>query len=400
MKLPVLFLLLTVVIDAMGIGLIIPVMPDLIREVSGGDLSEAALWGGVLSTIFAVMQFLCAPLLGHLSDRFGRRPVLLVTLAIVMADYALLGLAGTIALLVAARALGGLASATQSTASAAMADLSPPDKRAQGFGLIGAAFGLGFIAGPLLGGLLGELGTRAPFWAAAGLCALNWVLGLLAFPETLTEKADRFHWSRANPFGAFYALTRLPGIARSLVVIFLYHLAFAVYPLVWAYFTTARYGWDAGLIGLSLAIFGLSGFVVQAGLIRLLIRHMGERGTAIFGLSFLAIAFAATAVVPNTALALALVPLAALGGCFGPAATAMLSQGLGPNRQGLLQGVLTSTAAIATIVSPLLMTTSFAWATAPERTTPFAGAPFVVALGLILIALALFLSQSRQNAVA
>ncbi|CUH75164.1 MFS transporter [Tropicibacter naphthalenivorans] len=400
MRLPVIFLMMTVAIDAMGIGLIIPVMPDLIQEVSGGGLSTAALWGGVLATIFAVMQFLCAPFLGHLSDIYGRRPVLLITLAVVVVDYMVMGLAGTLALLVIARALGGAATATQSTASAAMADLHPPDQRAHGFGLIGAAFGLGFVIGPLFGGLLAELGTRAPFWAAAGLCALNWLLGLLVFPETVTEKTRAFSLSRANPFGAFYALSKLPGLTQSLLTIFLYHLSFAVYPLVWAYFGTARFGWTPGLIGVSLGVFGVSMAVVQAGLIRLLIRRMGEAGTALFGLIFLAIAFTATAFVPTGAIALALIPLAALGGTFGPAVSAMLSQRIGAKRQGELQGVLSATAAVAMIVAPLLMTTTFAWFTAPERAAPFAGAPFVLALGLTLIALALFLTRPDRAATS
>lgn len=395
MRLPIVFLMMSVVIDAMGIGLIMPVMPDLIGEVSGGDLSEAALWGGVMSSIFAIMQFLFAPFLGVLSDYFGRRPVLLITLAIVIVDYILLGLAGTVALLIVARALGGMASATQSTASAAMADLHPPEKRAQGFGLVGAAFGIGFIAGPLLGGILGEWGVRAPFWAAAGLCALNLILGLLAFPETNKDKSSQIAWRHANPIGAFHALSKLPGLAQSIVVIFLYHLAFAVYPLVWSYFCTARFGWDARPIGISLAVFGLCFAAVQGALMPMIIRHLGERRTALAGLCFMAVSLGATAIVPNGVLALALIPFSALGGMFGPAVTALLSMGIGPTRQGELQGVLGATAAVAMVVSPILMSTSFFYATAPERAMPFAGAPFVLSLVLTLVALGLFIRASR-----
>jgi DHA1 family tetracycline resistance protein-like MFS transporter len=401
MRLPVIFILLTVLINAMGIGIMIPVMPDLIREVTGGSLAQAALWGGVLSTIYAVMQFLFGPLVGALSDRFGRRPVLLVSLAITAVDYVLMALASSMTVLVLARVLGGIMASTQSTATAYMADISDPERKAQGFGLIGAAFGLGFVIGPLLGGLLGEYGTRAPFWAAAAFASLNLVLGGVVLRETVTDAIRRrFEPARANPFGAFRALWRLPGIGRGMTIYFLYQVAFMVYPATWAYFGQARFGWDAGMIGLSLGLFGLMMAVVQGGLIRLVLARLGERGTVIYGLVFDLAAFGAIAFVTSGALALVLTPLAALGAVITPALQSLMSQAVGPQRQGELQGALVSLNAVAMILSPLLMTAVFAACTAPDAALFFPGAPFLVSLGLIAVALAVFLAPEHRRAVA
>ena len=400
MKLPLIFLLTTVAIDAMGIGLILPVMPDLITEISGRGLSGAAVWGGVLATSFAAMQFLFAPFLGALSDCYGRRPILLGTLLLMVVDYAVMGLTHSLVVLLIARLIGGFAAATQSTAFAAMADLSPPEKRASSFGLIGAAFGLGFVLGPSIGGVLGEFGTRAPFWAAAVLSALNALLGLLAFPETAApEDRQPFRWSEANPFGAFKLVATVPGIRLGLAIMFLYHVAFAVYPSVWSFFGQAQFGWGPALIGISLGIFGLSFAAVQAGVIRVMLKYFDESGAVVFGLSCCALAFAIIPFLENGSTALMLVPIAALGGTFGPAMTGMMSQSLTRNRQGALQGVLSSTAALATIVSPMMMTAVFAYATAPERTSPMPGAPFLVSLALVLIGLTLFLTRPKPEMI-
>ncbi|MBS0125226.1 TCR/Tet family MFS transporter [Thetidibacter halocola] len=401
MRLPVLVILLTVFIDAMGVGLIIPVMPELIAEVTGGGLAQAALWGGVLSSVFAVMQFLFGPLVGALSDRYGRRPVILVSLAVLAADYVVMAVAGSIWLLLAGRVVGGITSATQATASAYIADLSEPGRKAQGFGLIGAAFGLGFVVGPLLGGLLGEFGTRAPFWAAAALAAGNGLLGWFVLRETVTDAIRRpFEPSRANPFGAFRALGRLPGVGRGLTVFFLYQVAFMVYPAVWAYFGRARFGWDAGMVGLSLGLFGIMMAVVQGGLIRLILNRLGPRGTVIYGLVFDIFAFAAIAFVTSGTIALILTPLAALAAVITPALQGVMSATVGPRRQGELQGALTSVSAVAMILSPLVMTQVFAAFTAPDAAVFFPGAPFLLSLGLIVVALVVFLWPARQRAVA
>lgn len=401
MRLPVIFLLVTVMIDAMGVGLIIPVMPDLIQEVTGGDLANAALWGGVLSTVFAVMQFIFGPIVGNLSDRFGRRPVLLISLVVMAADYLVMAVAGSIWLLFLGRVVGGITAATQSTANAYMADISEPGKKAQNFGLIGAAFGLGFVLGPLMGGLLGTLGTRAPFYAAALLAAGNACFGYFVLKETVTNAKRRaFSLRRANPFGALQVLRQIPGVPQGLLVYFLYQVAFFVYPAVWAYFGQARFGWNAGMIGLSLALFGVMMAIVQGGLIRLILRRFGERGTVVYGLVFDVFAFGAMAIVTSGTLALILTPLAALDAVITPALQGILSQAVGDDQQGELQGALTSVNAVAMILAPMVMTATFAAFTRSDAAVFFPGAPFVLSLILILVALAVFLGRPPRRAVA
>lgn len=398
-RLPVIVVLTTVMIDSMGIGLILPVMPALIKEVSGGDLADAALWGGVLTTIFAVMQFLFGPLLGNLSDRYGRRPILLLSLVVMAADYVVMALASSIWLLVLGRVVGGIASATQATASAYMADVSKPDEKAQAFGLIGAAFGVGFVLGPLIGGYLGEFGTRAPFWAAAILAAFNAGLGYFVLKESVTDAIRRpFDWRRANPLGAFKALEQLPGIKPALVIFFLYSVAFNVYPAIWAFFAEARFGWDSGMIGLSLALFGTSFAIVQGGLIGPAKRMLGERGMVVYGLSFDMLAFLALALVTSGTVALILTPLTALAAVVTPALQGIMSRTVGETRQGELQGALTSVAALAMIVAPLMMTSVFAVFTRDTAPVYFPGAPFGLALVLVGAALAVFLIYGRRVA--
>ncbi|MFP7672578.1 TCR/Tet family MFS transporter [Marivita sp. S0852] len=401
MRLPVVFILVSVMIDAMGIGLIIPVMPDLIRDITGGDLAHAALWGGVLTTVFAVMQFLFGPLMGNLSDRYGRRPVLLITLAVMAADYVVMALAGSIWLLFLGRVIGGITAATQATATAYMADISTAEKKAQNFGLVGAAFGLGFVIGPLMGGVLGEWGTRAPFWAAAALAGANALLGYFVLTETVTDKIRRpFDWRRANPFGAFKTLGTLPGLSRLFAVFFLYQVAFFVYPAVWAYFAQARFGWNAGMIGLSLGMFGIMMAVVQGGLIRVILHRLGERGTVIYGLVFDIAAFGALAFITSGTVALFLTPLTALGAVITPALQGIMSRTVGDRRQGELQGALTSVGAMAMIVSPMLMTYVFATFTRSEAPVYFPGAPFLLSLGLIAVALFVFCFPNRRGVAA
>jgi MFS transporter, DHA1 family, tetracycline resistance protein len=385
------FILITVMLDAMGIGLIMPVMPDLIVEVQGGSLANAALWGGILSTVFAIMQFLFGPLIGNLSDRFGRRPVLLISLVVMTVDYLVMAVAGSMALLLVGRVVGGIATATSGTASAYVADISAPKDKAANFGLIGAAFGIGFVLGPLIGGLLGGYGTRAPFYAAAALSALNAVFGYVVLRETVTDRIRRpFYWRRANPLGALRHLGKLPGIRPLLVMYFLYQVAFHVYPSVWSFFTQERFGWGPGTIGLSLALFGIMMALVQGVLIRFVLHWLGERNTVVYGHVFDVFAFAALAFVTSGALALVLTPLAALGAVITPALQAMMSKMVGDDQQGELQGILTSIYALAMVVSPLMMTSVFAAFTREGTAYYLPGAPFLLSIVLILIGLAVF----------
>ncbi|MEL7098771.1 MAG: TCR/Tet family MFS transporter [Pseudomonadota bacterium] len=394
----VIFILITVMIDAMGIGLIVPVMPDLIREVNGGSIANAALWGGVLSTTFAVMQFLFGPIMGGLSDRFGRRPVLLISLVIMALDYVVMAVAGSIWLLLAGRVVGGITAATQSTANAYMADISKPHEKAANFGLVGAAFGAGFVFGPLLGGFLGELGTRAPFYAAAGLAALNAVFGYFVLKETVTDRIRRpFEWRRANPLGTLKVLGKLPGITALLWVYFLYQFAFTVYPAVWAYFGNVQFGWTPSTIGLSLLLFGGTMAVVQAGLIRPILRLLGERGTVIYGHGFDILAFAAIAFVSSGTLALLLTPIAAFAAVITPALQGIMSKAVGDDQQGELQGALTSVSALAMIASPMIMSTVFFAFAEPGARVIFPGAPFLLSAALMGVALVVFLRHGQTQ---
>ncbi|MEX0371452.1 MAG: TCR/Tet family MFS transporter [Tateyamaria sp.] len=397
MRLPVLFILLTVMIDAMGIGLIVPVMPDLIQEVQGAGLGTAALWGGVLSTTFAAMQFLFGPFLGALSDRFGRRPILLISLAVLALDYLVMAIAGSIWLLLAGRVVGGITAATQSTANAYIADISKPEDKAANFGLIGAAFGLGFVLGPALGGFLAEYGTRAPFYAAAALAAANGVFGYIVLKETVDDRIRRpFTWARANPFGLFRHLAKLPGLGPLLLVFFIYQVAFTVYPAVWAYYTAERFDWSPGMVGLSLSLFGIAMAIVQGGLIRPMLRIMGERGAVIYGHVADVAVFILIGFVTSGTWLLILTPLAALPAVITPALQGIMSKAVGDDEQGELQGALTSIAALAMIVSPMLMTYVFYSFTTEKSGVYLPGAPFLVAAVLVALALVVFVRGAKS----
>ncbi|MCE8522997.1 TCR/Tet family MFS transporter [Ruegeria pomeroyi] len=392
MRLPFLFILATVMIDAMGIGLIMPIMPDLIVEVKGGTLADAALWGGVLSTAFAAMQFLFGPIIGSLSDAFGRRPVLLVSLFVMALDYVVMAVAGSIWLLLAGRIVGGITAATHATASAYMADVSRPEQKAARFGMLGAAFGVGFVLGPLMGGVLGEFGTRAPFWAAAVLAGLNFVLGLFVMNETVTTATRRaFSWASANPLGAFRMLGQVPGLKGLLWAYFLYSVAIYVYPAIWSYFSQERFGWSPKMIGLSLGIFGFLMAVVQGGLLPHITRRIGERRTVIWGQLFDFVGFGLLAFIANGTLALILIPITAMGAVVPPALQAIMSRSVADDQQGALQGVMSAVHALSMIVSPLLMASVFARFTGPQAPVYLPGAPFLVALALMAAGLVIFL---------
>lgn len=390
------FILFTVMLDAMGIGLIVPVMPDLIQELQGADIGSAALWGGLLSTIFALMQFLFGSMIGALSDRYGRRPVLLISLVVMAADYLVMALAGSIWLLLAGRIVGGITAATQSTANAYMADISEPGKKAANFGLIGAAFGMGFVFGPLVGGVLAEYGTRAPFYAAAGLAAMNAVFGYFVLRETVDDRIRRsFEWRRANPFGLFRYLARLPGLGPLLVVFFIYQVAFTVYPAIWSFYTLERFDWSPGMRGLSLGLFGISMAIVQGGLIRPILRRFGERGSVIYGHIADVGVFILIGLTSSGMWLLILTPLAALPAVITPALQGIMSKAVDDNQQGELQGALTSVSALAMIIAPMVMTYVFYSFTGPEAPVYMPGASFYLSAFLMAVGLAVFLQAGK-----
>lgn len=395
-KLALTFILATVTLDAIGIGLIFPVMPDLIEEVTGGSLSQAAVWGGILATTYAVMQFLFGPVIGSLSDRFGRRPILLVSLAIMAVDYLVLATAGTIWLLLAARIVSGITAATYPTATAYITDITPPDQRAARFGLIGACFGVGFVLGPLIGGLLAGIDTRAPFWAAAAMAAANLIFGAAVLPETVTDRTRRaFTLSRANPLGALRAVARLPGLRRPLACFLILGIAMNVYPAIWPYYGQARFGWDSAMIGASLAVYGISFAAGQILLVGPLIRRFGEHRAATLGMAIDITTLAALGFVTHPVIALAIIPVTALGGVVTPALQAILSRSAEDNAQGELQGVLASLNAIAMITAPLIMTATFSAFTAPGSTLFAPGAPFLLASAMMVVCALLHVARPR-----
>ena len=392
------FVFMTVTLDSVGIGIIMPVMPDLMQELSGLSVGGAAIWGGYLAFSYALAQFLFSPTLGNLSDRFGRRPVLLISLLTMAIDYLIMALAPTLWVLFLGRVLAGVSGATYSTANAYIADVTPKDKRAGAFGLLGAAFGVGFILGPAIGGLMGEFGTRAPFYAAAAVAALNFAFGWWVFPESLPlEKRRGFEWRRANPLGAFRQLRQVPMVAWLVAAYFLFGLSHHVYPSVWSYFTTAKFDWTEAEIGLSLAAVGLCFAVVQGGLIKPILKRLGEIRTAVMGIVLSAIGMLAFAVATEPWMIYALIPLTAVGAVATPALTGLMANRVPDDAQGELQGVLGSCSAVVVILSPLAMTQLFGAFTREDAGIYFPGAPFVAGAFLMALVLVPFWIGVRER---
>ncbi len=391
MRMPVYFIFITVVLDSMGIGIIMPVMPDLIQEVGNFDLSQAALWGGMLTVVYAINQFVFSPTVGGLSDAYGRRPVLLIALFIMSLDYLVMALAQSMWLLFLGRFIGGITAATQSTAAAYMADISTGKDKAKNFGLLGAAFGVGFILGPLLGGLLAEYGSRAPFYAAAALAFANMLFGYFVLPESVDKKNRRsFDWRRANPFGAFMQMKKLPGLMPMLMVYLLLSIAFFVYPAIWAFFGRAQFGWDARMVGISLAAYGFGIVIVQGGLIGTILKRFGEKITAIFGMCMHLLTFLVYPWMTETWHVFAFMPISVFSAVAMPALQGLLSNSVADNTQGELQGALSSLTAIATIISPFVMTRVFSYFTQAQTPVYLPSAPFLLSAVSVLLALFLF----------
>ena len=391
------FVFVTVLIDAMGIGIILPVMPDLIRELTDLTLGGAALWGGYLSFIYALMQFAAGPTLGNLSDRFGRRPVLLLSLFALAVDYLIMGFAPALWLLFVGRALAGIAGATYATANAFIADISPPHQRAQNFGLLGAGFGVGLVAGPLIGGLVGELGTRAPFFAAAALAFANLAYGALVLPESLApESRRRFDWRRANPLGAARQIAGMPAVAWLFLAMFLFDLAHHVYPAIWSFYAKEAFAWSNAEVGLSLAFVGVCFAVTQGWLIRFILPRLGEAGTAFWGLVVSIAGLVCFGVITQGWMVYVLIFLTALGAVVTPAMTGLMSSRVPGNAQGELQGALASVLGVALIISPVMMTQTFGYFTGATAPIYLPDAPFLGAAALMALALVPFSMGVRR----
>ena len=379
-------------IDSMGIGIIIPVAPQLVMQLSGASLADAAPIAGWLTLAYASMQFIFSPILGNLSDRYGRKPILLASLAALSVDYVLMGLAPSLAWLFVGRIIAGIAGATFSTANAVVADIIPPDQRAKYFGLNGAAWGMGFIVGPVVGGLLGGFGPRVPFFAAAVFTAINFLIAIVVLKETLPESQRRaFSARRANVLGAIKSMRAIPGAALLLFVLFMYQIGHDTLPSTWTWMTMAKFGWGEREMGISLAVLGLGTAVVQGGLVGIFTRKLGEFRSALIGLSAGSVGFMGYALSTEPWMLFASVPVACLIGLTMPSIRAMLSRQVPANAQGELQGAIAGIVSFTALVTPFTMTHLFSFSMEQMQ---FPGAPFIAAAASLVLGTVL-LTRSR-----
>lgn len=386
------FIFTTLLIDIIGISIIIPVMPKLIEQLIHGDISLASRYNGWLVFTYALMQFVCSPILGGLSDRFGRRPVLLISLFGFGLDYIFLALAPSITWLFIGRTIAGICGASITTAAAYIADVSTPEKRAQNFGLIGVAFGLGYIIGPVIGGLSSNFGPRAPFWISAALSLLNFMYGYFILPESLGKRnRRRFDWKRANPVGALIRLRLYPVISGLVISLILLYLAAHAVQSTWSFYTMFKFKWDGNMVGYSLGALGLMIAVVQGLVIRVAIPKVGKANAVILGLSFYMTGMLLFSMATEGWMMFVIIPVYCLGGLAGPALQGIISTQIPRNEQGELQGSLTSLMSATSIVGPLIMNNLFAWFSGKNAPVYFPGAPFLAA--------AIFLSVSVTLAI-
>ncbi len=382
------FIFITMLVDVIGFGIIIPVVPVLIKELNGGDFSDAAKIGGWMLFAFSLMQFIFSPILGNLSDKFGRRPILLISLFGFACDYLIMAIAPTITWLFIGRIFAGITGASFSTAGAYIADVSPPEKRAQNFGLMGAAFGVGFIIGPALGGFLGEYGSRVPFYGSAIITGLNWLYGFFILPESLAKENRRnFEWKRANPVGALLNLKKYSigfGFIAALICI---NIGSHAVQSNWSYFTMGTFGWSESAVGLSLALVGLLVGGVQGGLIRVVIPKIGQKKSMYYGLTLFTIGMLLFAFATKGWMMYAFLLPYCLGGIGMPELQGIISNSVPSNQQGELQGALTSLVSFTAIIGPPLMTNTYAFFTGERAPFIFPGAAFF--LGAVFMALSI-----------
>ena len=380
------FIFITILIDVTGLGIIVPVIPGLIKELIHGNLSDAAKYGGWLAFAYSITQFLCAPILGNLSDQYGRRSVLLGSLFGFGIDYLFLAFAPTIGWLFIGRIIAGITGSSFTTATAYIADISEPEKKAQNFGIIGAAFGVGFIIGPVIGGLLGQYGVRVPFFAASGLCLLNWLYGYFILPESLDKEHRRkFEWKRANSVGSFKQFAKYPVVLGLVVSLVLIYISAHAVQSTWNFYTMEKFNWNSQWVGYSLGLFGVMIAIVQGGLIRIIIPKLGKERSVYIGLLLYSIGFLLFAFATKGWMMFAFIVPYCLGGIAGPSIQGIISSHVPPNEQGELQGGLTSLMSASAIIGPPLMTNLFAYFTSPQAPVQFPGAAFLMGAFLTLI---------------
>ncbi|WP_276502424.1 TCR/Tet family MFS transporter [Terrimonas pollutisoli] len=392
------FIFITLLIDVMGWGLIIPVMPDLIAQLKNISINEASPYGAWLLSVYAITQFLFAPVIGNLSDKYGRRPVLLSSLLGFGIDYLFLALAPTYGWLFVGRIIAGITGASFTTASAYIADVSTEETRAKNFGMIGAAFGLGFVIGPALGGLLAGLGIRAPFYAAAVLCLLNALYGYFVLPESLSKEHRReFHWKRANPLGSLQLLKRYPAIGGLALSFFLLYLAAQSVQGNWSFFTIYRFHWSEKMVGISLAVVGLLVGGVQGGLNRVINPRLGNEKSIYLGLLLYTLGLVLFAFATEGWMMFAFLVPYCLGGIAGPALQSILAGHVPPNEQGELQGTLTSLMSLTTIIGPPIMNNIFKYFTTKNAPVHFPGAFFLLAAVFMLVSVLIAYSVLQKE---
>jgi DHA1 family tetracycline resistance protein-like MFS transporter len=380
------FIFFTLLLDVIGLGLIIPVFPQLIAELVGGTMSTASQWSGLLTFAYAITQFVFAPVIGNLSDQYGRRPVLLLSLFGFGIDYIFLALAPTIWWLFIGRIIAGVFGASFTTATAYIADISTPETRSKNFGMVGAAFGLGFIIGPGLGGLLGELGPRVPFIVAGILTFVNMIYGYFVLPESLSKEHRRpFEWKRANPMGSLMQLKKYKGVGGLIVAFFLLYIGGHAVQSTWTFVNIEKFHWSKSLMGLSLTFIGILIASVQGGLIRYTTPKFGEEKSIYIGLGLYAFGLLLFSFATEGWMMFVFLVPYCLGGIAGPALQSIISGNVPKNEQGELQGALTSVMSVTSIIGPLLMTNLFAWFTRPEGSIKFAGAPFLAGSVFMLL---------------
>ena len=383
------FIFVTVLLDMLALGMVIPVLPKLVENFLAGDTARAAEIFGLFGTAWAMMQFLFSPVLGALSDRFGRRPVILLSNFGMGADYLLMALAPTLGWLFVGRVISGITAASVSTGFAYIADVTPPEKRAASFGMIGAAFGLGFILGPAVGGLLGSVGPRMPFWCAAVLSLVNAVYGYFVLPESLSPgRRSTLSWRRANPIGSLKLLRSHPELAGLAMANFLANVAHVVLPSTFVLYAGYRYGWDETAVGMTLAGVGACALAVQVALVGRFVARFGERIALLTGVLCGAVGLFIYGWAPTGALFCAGIPVMALWGLANPAAQGLMTRRVGPSEQGELQGANSSIMGIASLIGPGMFTQTFALAIGSARSWNIPGAPFLLA-GSLLVASAL-----------
>ncbi len=393
------FVLAVMVANAVGFGIIIPVTPALVMELSGQGVSQATAIGGWLAFIYAIAQFLFSPLMGNLSDRFGRRPILLASVAGFAIDFLVLALAPDLVWLFAIRFFAGIFGASNAPAQSVIADVTPPEHRARMYGLIGAAFGAGFAFGPAIGGLLGGLGPRVPFFVAAGLLAIAFAYGWMKLPETLNAENRRaFDWRRANPVGAFLEARKLSGLGAIASVYFLWQIATLVYPMTWSYFTIARYGWSESVVGLSLMGVGLAMVIMQTLILPIAVARWGERGTAVRGMIGASLSMFGFAAATQGWMVFALFPLMATQSLVHANLTAMMTRRADATTQGEVQGFASAVMAVGSLIAPLLYNPLQAWFTGPAAPAHIPGIAYLVA-GLIgAMCLPILIAMPRAKA--